>query len=88
MYCLPCQTIGLVFPDISRGTTLYTQAAITNIEAKGIPSKHNGVIPYSLYFAEHPINTTIQGIRLSKVKFEKYKGTADSEIKNNFSKII
>jgi hypothetical protein len=63
--------MGLVFPDISRGTTLYTQAAITNIEAKGIPSEHNGLIPYSLYFAEHPINTIIQGIRLSKVKYEK-----------------
>jgi hypothetical protein len=84
MYCLPCQTIGLVFPDISKGMTLYTQAAITNIEAKGIPSKHNAVIPYSLYFAEHPINTTIQGIRLSKVKFEKYKGAQESEVKNDF----
>ena len=88
MYCLPRQTIGLVLQDISRGTVLYTQATITNIEAKGIPSEHNGVIPYSLYFVEHPIKTTIQGIRLSKVKFEKYKGAPKSEVKNNFWKII
>ena len=69
MYCLSCHTIGLVFPDISRGTILYIQATITNIEAKGIPREHSGVILYSLHFAEHPINTIIQGIKLSNIKY-------------------
>ena len=68
-YCLPCHTIGLVFPNISKGMTLYTQAAITKIEAKGIPSEHNGVMPYPLHFVEHPINIIMQGITLSNVKY-------------------
>jgi hypothetical protein len=69
-YCLPCHTIGLVFPDISKGMTLYTQAAITKIEVKGIPNEYNSAILYSLHLTEHPINTIMQGIRLSNVKYE------------------
>jgi hypothetical protein len=68
MYCLRCHTIGLVFPDNNKGMTLYTQAAITKIEAKGIPNEYNGVILSSLHLAEHPI---MQGIRLSNVKYDK-----------------
>jgi hypothetical protein len=70
MYCLPCHTIGFVFPDITKGTTLYTHAAITNIEAKGIPSEYNGVTPYSLHFGAQPTKTIMQAIRLSNIKNE------------------
>ena len=34
VYCLPCHTIGLVFPQINKGAITYEQTITTKIEAK------------------------------------------------------
>ena len=65
MYSLPCQMIGLVFPNTNNGAILYKHAMNANMDANIVVKEHKGEISYSVHFLD-----TIVIIAPHTIRFE------------------